>query len=156
MLDKVKKNLFYPCCGMDWVSPIKLLGKENYNFFFCDIREYKSWKTVSENVKFFKMDAWDVISSLDKIDVLFYRRDSMGEGGSGIKILGEDYLTRLSVKFSSFGVELYTDGSNVSKSRFKALKNNRVYFENYHIKISKNQEFKSENLIAFDLNYTSF
>ena len=80
----------------------------------------------------------------------------MGEGGSGIEILGEDYLTRLSVKFSSFGIKLYTDGSNVSKSRFKAFKKNRVYFENYHIKIAKNQEFKSENLIAFDLNYTSF
>jgi hypothetical protein len=57
-------------------------------------------------------DAREVIQRLDTINVLFYRRDSDGEGGSGIYVLGDGYMKQLLPHLPSNGGLIITDGSN--------------------------------------------
>ena len=46
------------------------------------------------------MDAWQAVDKLTEIDILFYRRDGMSEGGSGIEVLGNEFLKILLTRFS--------------------------------------------------------
>jgi hypothetical protein len=54
----------------------------------------------------------DYVDSLPVIHVLFYRRDSVGEGGSGLYILGKEWLPRILQHFPDEGGLIVTDGSN--------------------------------------------
>lgn len=42
--------------------------------------------------RFIVGDVREVLPKLPSIDVLFYRRDSSGEGGSGVFVLGDSVL----------------------------------------------------------------
>jgi len=66
-------------------------------------------------------DVRTVVDRIERIDVLFYRRDSGGEGGSGVFVLGDSFLPRLLGRFSVNGGVLITDGSNSRGGNFKRM-----------------------------------
>jgi hypothetical protein len=53
--------------------------------------------------------------------VLFYRRDSTGEGGSGIFILGKHILEKILHHFPDQGGYIVTDGSNRGSGIFRKM-----------------------------------
>lgn len=126
MLHKVA---FYPCCCRDVVGPVDLLQPYADRIVFCDIDERlePEWRErephLSRAVKteFRIDDARRVIESLQQIDVLFYRRDSAGEGGSALFVLGDSVLPSILAKFPRHGGLIITDGSNSRGSNFKRM-----------------------------------
>jgi len=70
---------------------------------------------------FLAADVRTVVERFKRIDVLFYRRDSEGEGGSGIFILGDSFLPKLLRRFPAQGGYLISDGSNSRGSNFKRM-----------------------------------
>ena len=66
-------------------------------------------------------DVREVLPSLPTIDVLFYRRDSNGEGGSGVYILGDSILPVILGRFSVDGGLIITDGSNSRGGNFTKM-----------------------------------
>lgn len=149
------KTVFYPCCANDVHFPLELLGTENTKYIFCDIRSYRGWynaKNSKQSVEFLKMDAWDAIQKLPVIDILFYRRDGMSEGGSGVEVLGDAYLVQLLKKYPINGGKIITDGSNAFGRRLDLLKMGFVDCAGFNISLSENQEFENYELINFDVH----
>jgi hypothetical protein len=122
---------FYPCCGLDIKQPLELLRPYADEVIFCDIN--KSLKPRWQNYlntmapagprpTFLIGDAREVISQVILINVLFYRKDSDGEGGSGIYVLGDSFLPQVLQRFPRDGGLIITDGSNSRGSNFKRMK----------------------------------
>lgn len=126
MLHKVA---FYPCCCRDVVVPVDLVQPYADRIVFCDIDERlePEWRAQEPRLscgvetEFRIDDARKVIESLQQIDVLFYRRDSAGEGGSALFVLGDSVLPSILAKFPSHGGLIITDGSNSRGSNFKRM-----------------------------------
>jgi hypothetical protein len=70
---------------------------------------------------FLRRDAREAISWVAVINVLFYRRDSSGEGGSGVFVLGDSFLPHILRPFPVEGGLIITDGSNSRGSNFKRM-----------------------------------
>jgi hypothetical protein len=125
------KTAFYPCCSSDIEEPLRLLSGYVGNVIFCDInpRLRSRWErtlhSIADNklptAEFIMGDAKDVCLRLPKIDVLFYRRDSTGEGGSAFFVLGDMFLRPLLQHFPSHGGVIFTDGSNSRGGNFKKM-----------------------------------
>lgn len=124
------KTAFYPCCETDVVVPVTLMHGYADRIIFCDIRERlhiwkrKQSKGTVEGVpasEFVVGDAREVILQIPAIDVLYYRRDSNGDGGSGLYVLGDVFLRPLMSRFSKSGGYIFTDGSNSRGSNFKRM-----------------------------------
>lgn len=123
------RTAFYPCCCRDVVLPVDLVRPYADRIVFCDIdaqlelewRRQKPRLPSSVQAEFRIDEARKVIASLDQIDVLFYRGDSEGEGGSGLFVLGDSVLPTILAKFPSQGGLIITDGSNSRGSNFKRM-----------------------------------
>lgn len=124
------KTAFYPCCETDVVTPVTLMRGYVDRIVFCDVRDkLHEWKRrqpreISEGMPtsdFVVDDAREVILQLPVINVLFYRRDSNAEGGSGLYVLGDVFLRPLMEKFSMSGGYIFTDGSNSRGGNFKRM-----------------------------------
>lgn len=137
MLHKHRKNVvFYPCCAVDFEYPTQLLGTHDNQFIFCDLRRYPQWhafKKLHPSSKFLKVDAWEAIEHLSVVDTLFYRRDGMSEGGSGVKVLSDEYLSLLLEKFPASGGSIVTDGSNAFGERLEEMLSGRLVVKNFRI-----------------------
>jgi hypothetical protein len=68
--------------------------------------------------RFIHGDFREQIRHLPVIDVFFYRKDSMGEGGSELLVLHAGILTQILSHFRSSGGLIITDGSNSDPSIF--------------------------------------
>jgi hypothetical protein len=66
-------------------------------------------------------DVREAITQVGLINVLFYRRDSAGEGGSGIFVLGDSFLPYILQRFPVDGGLIITDGSNSRGGNFKRM-----------------------------------
>lgn len=97
---------------------------------FCDMNPalHRRWKGISARVaeglpraSFLAADVRTAVDGVERIDVLFYRHDSEGEGGSGIFVLGDSFLPRLLRRFPVQGGHIITDGSNSRGSNFKRM-----------------------------------
>lgn len=83
---------FYPCCASDVREPLEILAGQVDHVIFCDRFNQSNWKrsrfqtnlSVSKYPSYeFRVGPWrDVVLELEPIHLLFYRRDSNGEGGS--------------------------------------------------------------------------
>ena len=137
MLHKHRKNVvFYPCCAVDFEYPTQLLGTHDNQFIFCDLRRYPQWhsfKKLHHSSKFLKVDAWEAIEHLSVVNTLFYRRDGMSEGGSGIRVLSNEYLSLLLAKFPATGGNIITDGSNAFGERLEEMLSGRLLVGNFRI-----------------------
>jgi hypothetical protein len=93
---------------------------------YCDLRMPRSWKQQAlydstPQIRFLRGDVRDKIEELPVIHILFYRRDSLGEGGSGVYILGKQWLGRILQHFPEHGGLIITDGSNSENSIFTRM-----------------------------------
>lgn len=125
-MEKTNKIAFYPCCNTDFLEPYTAL--ENYfdTFIFCDPNKslIKRFNEVSDRLP--KACLWSMaldkaIPRLHHIDILFYRRDSVGQGGSCVFVLGDQYFRHIAPKFSSEGGIIISDGSNARGKNWKGM-----------------------------------
>lgn len=121
-----RRVAFYPCCGDDISAPRCLLSDLVDEIIYCDLRKPKSWeqelgKGINPKVSFVQKDVREVIADLPTLGILFYRRDSPGEGGSGIYILGKQWLEEILAHFPSYGGFIITDGSNSGSGLFRKM-----------------------------------
>jgi hypothetical protein len=113
--------LFYPCCGTDYATPLRLFRSAIRDFYFVDVNEQQdalpksseSPAGVNHQVHCLTGNAEDVFQKLPNLAVFFHRRDSLepGEGSSGIPWLGSEWLERILSKLVRGGF-VVTDGSN--------------------------------------------
>jgi hypothetical protein len=120
---------FYPCCHLDIKRPLEILRRYADEVIFSDIDPslLPRWKRIVGTTEseprpsFLVGDAREVISRIAVIDVLFYRRDSAGEGGSGLLVLGDSFLRHVLERFPAEGGLIITDGSNSRGSNFERM-----------------------------------
>jgi hypothetical protein len=121
---------FYPCCGLDIERPLELLRPYVDEVIFCDSNRWLQprWQKSADvstpagpRRTFLVDDARKAISSIAQINVLFYRKDSDSEGGSGVFVLGDAFLPHLLQRFPRNGGLIITDGSNDRGSNFKRM-----------------------------------
>ncbi len=121
---------FYPCCHLDIKRPLELLDRYTDEVIFCDInasllprwKRIVSTETATEpRPSFLIGDVREAISRVAVINLLFYRRDSAGEGGSGVFVLGDSFLPHLLQRFPAEGGLIITDGSNSRGSNFERM-----------------------------------
>lgn|GEM_PF-2280736 len=102
--DSPRRIAFYPCCGNDLVKPLRLLAGDVDYMFFCDRFDFgakerpKSSGGSSPRLPTFEflVGAWrEKVKDIGPFDLLFYRRDSEGEGGSGDSALSKNALSLL-------------------------------------------------------------
>ena len=125
------KTAFYPCCNLDFEFPLRLLSGYVDKVIFCDINPSLSYrfKRILHKIANNKLptaelivgDAKKVFLLLPLIDVLFYRKDSDAEGGSGLFVLGDMFLRPLLQHFPPNGGLIFTDGSNSRGGNFKRM-----------------------------------
>ncbi len=119
---------FYPCCAQDIDEPRAMLAGVVDQIVFCDINPRFPKKTVQQAdaaelpvaITLIR-DALKAISVVERIDVLFYRRDSAGEGGSGLFVMGDTFLRPLLSTHGSTLRLIVTDGSNSRGGNFKRM-----------------------------------
>jgi hypothetical protein len=121
---------FYPCCGVDIKEPLILLRDFVDEVIFCDIdnRLSKGWRRFVAHAEFgspsstFPVgDINEIVHQLPVINLLFYRRDSAGDGVSGVFVLGDSVLPPILQHFPAVGGLIITDGSNSRGSNFKRM-----------------------------------
>ena len=89
------------------------------------------------------------IETLERIDVLFYRRDSRGEGGSNVLVLAKPFLLTVLERMPPEGGLIITDGSNHGNHYYqKALRPQGVNKFGYYMCAlpESEQPFRKENL----------
>jgi hypothetical protein len=139
-----KKVVFYPCCAIDFDYPTELLGTTENIFTFCDVRRNSHWQAYKKSnpgSQFLKTDAWEAIKKLERVDILFYRRDGMSEGGSGIEVLGDDYLSSVFFKLPAEGGSIITDGSNAFGTRLDYMLSGRLRIGNFVVLLENNSRY---------------
>lgn len=120
----------YPCCNFDFDAPAQLLKPYVDKIIFCDVnrkvyRKYKEWVRESSNptdisTEFECLDVRTLLTTCSRLSVFFYRRDSAGEGGSGIPVFGDEFLSLLMGKFDDYGY-IISDGSNSIGNLFRQM-----------------------------------
>ncbi len=89
--------------------------------YFCDLRRSRKWEDVKDvpglpQATFLQGDAIKMLEKLPPLTVLFYRRDSSGESGSSLRIIGKEILPQILSKFDLAGGWIFCDGSNGGKT----------------------------------------
>ena len=80
----------------------------------------------------------------------------MSEGGSGVEILFDEFLSLIFKKFPCDGGTIITDGSNASRDfRFDLMLEGEIKIDKFHITKSESQLFKKFNLFEFDVRPSS-
>jgi hypothetical protein len=91
---------FHPCCADDIEGPRALLQNYADEIIFCDrnpklsrcAKRVEGLRNDLAAARFTVDDVREVLPELPTINVLFYRCDTDGEGGSGVFILGDSVL----------------------------------------------------------------
>jgi hypothetical protein len=121
---------FYPCCSLDIREPLILLRDYVDEVIFCDIdvRISARWHGIIADIKqnlpvasLRVGDVRQIVHTLPVINLLFYRRDTTGEGGSGVFVLGDSFLPHILQRFPPKGGLIVTDGSNSRGSNFEKM-----------------------------------
>jgi hypothetical protein len=125
---------------------------------FCDVRRtplgaISKHKGEHPTPTFIQGDARKVVTQIGSIDVLFYRRDSEGEGGSGLFVLGDSFLPHILEVFNPRGGFIITDGSNSRGGIFKKMKSAGGFSKyGWHIQRTEDQPFEEEySLLMFSV-----
>ena len=116
-----RRIAFYPCCAGDIEEPRRFLAPYVDEIIFCDLRRAKLWNNIQDEpglpkATFLQGNVLEMISTLPTLTVLFYRNDSNGEGGSGLRILGKILLPLILARFDPAGGWIFSDGSNGGKT----------------------------------------
>jgi len=125
-----RRIAFYPCCATDIAEPREILAPYADEVVYCDVDPKAGAAVEAERrarhrrlpeLRFLEKDAGQALGGLRRVDVLFYRRDSDGEGGSRVYVLGDWYLRRLLALFPERGGLIITDGSNQRGGLFRKM-----------------------------------
>ena len=105
MIDsRPKRTGFYPVSARDYLEPLQMLKGRIDHLLFCDIRcvpqgqrELRALREAAAKQglpepSFFLGDALIAMECLRPVDLFFLRRDSGGEGGSALYLLGPERL----------------------------------------------------------------
>ena len=119
------KKAFYPCCAHDVLGPLKIMKGLVDEVIFCDIsrsntlnqrEKQKIALEVNEgdlpNPIYLRKNVEKAVLDLDVIHIFFYRYDSQSEGGSGLYLLGKEWLKKILKLFPEKGGLIISDGSN--------------------------------------------
>ncbi len=147
---------FYPCCATDIDEPCRLLAGMVDEIVFCDISHglKAEWSRIADmlppgtpKASLMSADALLAVQTIPRVDVLFYRRDSTGEGGSHLFVLGDEFLRHLALKFPPEGGLIITDGSNSRGGNFKRMtRPNGMDKHALHFAPSADQRFETLGL----------
>jgi hypothetical protein len=113
---------FYPCCAGDIEEPRRFLAPYVDEIYFCDLSRSKAWDSTQEEpglpkATYLQGDFQEILNNLPPIRVLFYRNDSDAEGGSGLHIVGREFLPKILARFDRTGGWIFTDGANSKGGR---------------------------------------
>ena len=98
------------------------------------------------------MNVIDAIDSIERIDVLFYRRDGTGEGGSGVFVLGRNVLPRILQKMPFQDALIITDGSNSRGGTFRKMRRSSgLVIGERQILLRREQRFEGLGVLEFDV-----
>lgn len=122
-----KRISFYPCCNYDILESYDVLDQISDQIIYCDrsTSSLKYFESISKQVPnaIFKCgDAIQILRDLEMIDVFFYRRDSAGEGGSGLFFWGDQYFPLVVEKLNPDGAKIISDGSNSRGKNWRKIK----------------------------------
>lgn len=117
---------------MDFKEPLALLSGLVNEVVFCDSdkRVEKNFRNMcsagdvparAPKATFICDRADSALARVPAIDVLFYRRDSDGEGGSRLFVLGDSFLPKILERIPLQGGLIITDGSNSRGGNFKRM-----------------------------------
>lgn len=148
----------YPCCALDIIEPLTILRPYADEVVFCDLTDigYQLAREHADIVPkpiYVQEDFRRFAGTIDQFDVLFYRRDSNGEGGSGLYMLGDEWLRQLVPKLNPSGGLIITDGSNNRGNAYRRMKRQSGLKRfGRHIKPLAEQPLKnSHNLLIFEV-----
>lgn len=118
---------FYPACSKDIEEPVFLLAPIVDEIVFCDpdgelAPVFSRWRSATKpRVTWLRKGAVEALEELGEIDVLFYRRDSDGESGSRVFVLGDVFMRKLLPLFHEGRGLIITDGSNERGGLFRKM-----------------------------------
>ena len=131
---------FYPCCNLDFIEPYEALDGLFDTFIFCDRNKSvrKKFEEVAESIpkaRLLNLSIQDALKKISVIDILFYRRDSDGPGGSAIYVFGDKYFKDIAPKFSTAGAIIISDGSNARGANWRRMnrKNGLLKYDRHFI-----------------------
>jgi hypothetical protein len=121
-----KKIAFYPCCADDFEESYAILNDLVDEIIYCDLNKYSLKRFMQKHLSFPKAqfilrDAVEAIKEIECIDVLFYRKDSSGEGGSAIYFFGDKIFPFIVEKLNKNGALIISDGSNARGSNWRKM-----------------------------------
>lgn len=156
---------FYPVCAGDHIEPLRLLKGHVDRLVFCDIRKLPMGRTSHREIMdavheeelpqpaFISGDALDTIAMLKPVDLFFIRRDTGGEGGSGLYLLGAERLPMV-LDMIKPGGTLVTDricGGEWFRE-FMSDGREEMYVGNRVISMSHVQPWSGDKLRAFSVS----
>lgn len=118
-----KRTGFYPASARDHLAPLQMLKGWVDHLIFCDIRDVPQSRLVLRELRatietqglpeasFILGDALSALAYIKPVDVFLLRRDSGGEGGSGLALLQAERI-RLVLNVIKPGGLLVTDKPN--------------------------------------------
>ena len=157
-----KRTGFYPVCARDYLEPMRLLKGCIDEFIFCDIMCMpKSIATLNELRQIAKVeglpnpsimigDALVAMRVLKPVDLFFLRRDSDGEGGSELNLLGPGRLPDVVEMIQPDGL-LVTDRACGRSwfDDFEKGRRNPYRVKNREIHLSIEQPWREHGLLSF-------
>lgn len=156
------KIALYPCCASDILEPLQLLEGYVDEVLFCDVSAAGEPLVAAHTARkprptYVQRDLREYIDQVGQIDVLFYRRDGAGEGGSGLYILGDEWLRKLLPKFKQPGGLIITDGSNSRGNAYRKMRQQSGLRRfDCHVKLAAKQPLQqTQGLLIFDVQSTA-
>ena len=152
----LERIAFYPCCASDIRAPAEALAGLVDEIIFCDIspnlRDDPTCGGHLPRRQFLRMDVIEAIGSIERIDVLFYRRDGTSEGGSGVFVLGRNVLRRILQKMPCQDARIITEGSNARGGTFRKMRRSSgLVIGERHISLRREQRFEGLGVLEFDV-----
>lgn len=156
----MQRIAFYPCCAHDIRQPSLALTGIVDEIVFCDIspslRDDPSLGDLRPKRTFWRKDIREALEEIPQIDVFFYRRDGLSEGGSGIFVLGRNIFPLVLSKMSRENSLIITDGSNSRGGTFRKMKRNSGLIScGKHITKRPEQRFDAMGVMEFDVRTAS-
>lgn len=147
---------FYPCCAGDIREPALALAGIVDEIIYCDIsRRLRDDPTIgSEGPKrtFWRKDMHLALEQIPRIDVFFYRRDGVEEGGSGIYMLGRHVFPKILARMANNPGLIITDGSNARGNYYhKMRRNSGLVLEGKHVTQRPEQRFTELGVLEFEV-----
>lgn len=118
-----RRTGFYPVCARDYLEPLNLLKGWVDHLIFCDLNVTPHNRSALQQIRetialhslpeasFLLGDVLSALSTIRPVDVFFIRRDSSGEGGSGLALLRAERI-RLVLNVIKPGGLIVTDEPN--------------------------------------------